>query len=628
MAYEEDAQFKAFGPDTPATRLQEVMTKTLGDSRLVELAHQRAKDIIRTPKQGQFSNTAIMQRILASDILEARKMNTVKVAASTKVQAGTNRTELNSINALMKASTHNLPKSMQAIMLPQGVTSQWPSPTPHGLWQSAAATQWLFNYWPKAGTFPRGVTCNSAWQSILATPGTCVAQRSTASIMRVVASAEFSFLAWEMAVEQSDTGETIYVMKPSRQHLVWKSIVDLDDWAAIPTEPTLANVFQGPVGWRRSGEPMSLPMALCLAGTPITVQQIKDLIVLLGGDPVRGVPSRQHCEDILFQMLFNPEDLQEAKTKAEQYVSAKKPNEDIDSEFSEVLSELGHDENNQQDLKDLKVKRRKARLKRKADVPVAPKGKGRGRGRGKGRGRGRGRGKGRAGRSKDAEKEDIIGGKKRKLGALINSVAKRLKAQREGTLHTAAQPPPPPEPEHKGGWPNPDDFGKGHAASASSGRSVQPAPAEPAPAEPTPAEPAPYTPRPAPATPAPRTPAPKVYRSPEEILAKISPPHCVIGLSFVDHRFNCRYSVEHEVLEGLAYAAPSKTASFAQRRGWQAALQIIHQFCWEKWSLIRADRPLPEGMEEQAPGKVPPEVLEALQPIIDGLPPVRKYKKT
>ncbi|CAK9091349.1 Uncharacterized protein SCF082_LOCUS43038 [Durusdinium trenchii] len=369
MAYEEDAQFKAFGPDTPATRLQEVMTKTLGDSRLVELAHQRAKDIIRTSKQGQFSNTAIMQRILASDILEARKMNTVKVAASTKVQAGTNRTELNSINALMKASTHNLPKSMQAIMLPQGVTSQWPSPTPHGLWQSAAATQWLFNYWPKAGTFPRGVTCNSAWQSILATPGTCVAQRSTASIMRVVASAEFSFLAWEMAVEQSDTGETIYVMKPSRQHLVWKSIVDLDDWAAIPTEPTLANVFQGPVGWRRSGEPMSLPMALCLAGTPITVQQIKDLIVLLGGDPVRGVPSRQHCEDILFQMLFNPEDLQEAKTKAEQYVSAKKPNEDIDSEFSEVLSELGHDENNQQDLKDLKVKRRKARLKRKADDP-------------------------------------------------------------------------------------------------------------------------------------------------------------------------------------------------------------------------------------------------------------------
>ncbi|CAK9105464.1 unnamed protein product [Durusdinium trenchii] len=537
MAYEEDAQFKAFGPDTPATRLQEVMTKTLGDSRLVELAHQRAKDIIRTPKQGQFSNTAIMQRILASDILEARKMNTVKVAASTKVQAGTNRTELNSINALMKASTHNLPKSMQAIMLPQGVTSQWPSPTPHGLWQSAAATQWLFNYWPKAGTFPRGVTCNSAWQSILATPGTCVAQRSTASIMRVVASAEFSFLAWEMAVEQSDTGETIYVMKPSRQHLVWKSIVDLDDWAAIPTEPTLANVFQGPVGWRRSGEPMSLPMALCLAGTPITVQQIKDLIVLLGGDPVRGVPSRQHCEDILFQMLFNPEDLQEAKTKAEQYVSAKKPNKDIDSEFSEVLSELGHDENNQQDLKDLKVKRRKARLKRKAD-------------------------------------EDIIGGKKRKLGALINSVAKRLKAQREGTLHTAAQPPPPPEPEHKGG-----------------------------------------------------TPAPKVYRSPEEILAKISPPHCVIGLSFVDHRFNCRYSVEHEVLEGLAYAAPSKTASFAQRRGWQAALQIIHQFCWEKWSLIRADHPLPEGMEEQAPGKVPPEVLEALQPIIDGLPPARVDSK-
>ena len=186
--------------------------------------------------------------------------------------------------------------------------------------------------------------------------------------------------------------------------------------------------------------------------------------------------------------------------------------------------------------------------------------------------------------------------------------------------------------DQKSGWPNPEEFGQGHAPSSASRPSAPPQAPAPAPPPPPPEEhtfPAPYTPRPAPSTSGgPRASAPKLYKSPEEILSKIAPPGCVIGLSFVDHRFNCRYAVKDDVLIGLAYEAPHKTASFAQRRTWQEALQTIHQFCWEKWGLVKANHPLPSDQVAQAPGEIPAEVLEALGPIIETLPPLKKAKKT
>ena len=126
----------------------------------------------------------------------------------------------------------------------------------------------------------------------------------------------------------------------------------------------------------------------------------------------------------------------------------------------------------------------------------------------------------------------------------------------------------------------------------------------------------PYTPR-APATPGePRAHAPKVYRSSEEIWSKIAPPGCVLGLSHVDHRFSCRYAVDHEVLCSTFQISISRCTS-----GHPPVLL----------GDVEADqgRPpsLPEGMEKHVPGCVPAKVLEALKPIIDKLPSVKKYQQ-
>ena len=63
----------------------------------------------------------------------------------------------------------------------------WPSPSPATLFQSAAAD-----------FMPAGVDCNTSWLSVLATPGAFVAQRSTGTLLKVIAAAEFGLLAWRL----------------------------------------------------------------------------------------------------------------------------------------------------------------------------------------------------------------------------------------------------------------------------------------------------------------------------------------------------------------------------------------------------------------------------------------------
>ncbi|CAK9091627.1 Probable ubiquitin-conjugating enzyme E2 23 (E2 ubiquitin-conjugating enzyme 23) (Ubiquitin carrier protein 23) [Durusdinium trenchii] len=575
LAYEEDLAFGRLGGDSQAKRLQLLICKTLGDSRLVEMAHQTAKDILRAKKDNTFANTAIMSKVLSSQVLEKRKLATVTISNAEKITAETNRTRMSSVVGRLKASTHKLPKQIQDIMQPVPASKMWPSPSPASLFQSAAATKWLFDYWSQQDALPGvHVDCNSSWLCALATPGTCVAQKSTGSIVRVIAAAEFGLLAWRLAAHVLPDGQVTFRMEPNRMNLVWEHILDLEDWAYIPTEMMLLTEGKGPIVFKKTDEAMPLQHAICFFGLPLTVAQIRRLILLLGGPHLPGMPSRQHVEETLFQTIFSDEALPEVRAKVEQFAKAGIDQDDIDSELSEILSELDQEDGNKQDLKDLKTKRKQQRA------------------------------------------------------------AKRFKAEREAAQKSpetaeakAAQAEEAPEagPSSGSGIRRPWSEGQSTPAPPTPAPSPEPAPKAPSEATPAPATPAPGTP--APRTPgAPRASAPKVYKSPEEVLSKLSPPGCVMGLSYMDHRFTSRYPVDSAALEGLAYAKKTMTASFAQKRSWEDALRLVHRHCWEKWGIIRADFPLQAGEVEQTPGHIPPDIIEALTGIIKTLPEVTVFE--
>lgn len=101
----------------------------------------------------------------------------------------------------MKASSHKLPKDIQNLMLPQSRQNPWPSPSPGSLFQATAASKWLQEYWKHKDHSLQGVQCNSAWMSVLALPGSFVAQQSTGTFLKVIASSQFSFLGWEITVQ-------------------------------------------------------------------------------------------------------------------------------------------------------------------------------------------------------------------------------------------------------------------------------------------------------------------------------------------------------------------------------------------------------------------------------------------
>jgi len=124
----------------------------------------------------------------------------------------------------------------------------------------------------------------------------------------------------------------------------------------------------------------------------LTYIQIKKLIKAFGGS-IKGTPSKKSSQLQLIEMILPPEQQAEAKALIEDEKGAGK--EDFDSDFSELISELGQDEGNTHDLKEYKEKKKVRKLQRKmaaaGDEVVTLKQRPREKARGKARGKGRGR---------------------------------------------------------------------------------------------------------------------------------------------------------------------------------------------------------------------------------------------
>ena len=368
MSFEQDKLLHRVGTaESSALKLQTLLTKHLGDSRMIENAHQHGRDLLRGAKTNTFSNCTIMANTLRSGALEERKANVVQPTPGMKAASATwSQASKTPLRKLLDSKSHTLPLQIQKLMQPKGKHNSWQSPAPGSLFQSVAATQWLFEFWSEdIPTDYTNVSVNDAVLSCLTCVGTFVAMRSKGLLIRVVASAEYSFLGWVASVVHQN-GLPYYVCKADRGSLQWFHVHNLDDWVAIPTEPVLIN-FNGPVGWAKTGESWALETGACMFGLSLTATQLKALIPLLGGGKVAGNPAKRTLEE-RFIALVVPVDLQEqakALLTSKQKGSVGDDEDDMDSDFSELISELGQDDANTHELKEYKKRKKELNQKRK-----------------------------------------------------------------------------------------------------------------------------------------------------------------------------------------------------------------------------------------------------------------------
>eukprot|EP00438_Fugacium_kawagutii_P019946 Skav209629 [mRNA] locus=scaffold4224:82940:87399:+ [translate_table: standard] len=571
LAYDQDEHlglagtFAAKGP-----ALQKVLAQNLGDSRMVEVAHQFGKDLLRGSRSKTFGNVTIMANTIRSKALEERQTPTLQFSQAQKIMKANLVDQGSKKEGVAKALVskgHHLPKEIQNMMLPKTQkANSWPSPNPASIFQSVAASEWLALVFSDAGG-GGGADANDAWASVLAQPGQFVAHIPSSSLWKVVASAEYGFLAWLATVEMQQ-GERFFVLKPNRACLQWKHIVDL-----------------------------------------------------------------QECD---------------------KEIQAKE--DDISSELSEIISELGQDEFNQQDLKEYKKKKKVQRMKRKLgelDKPVQGRGKkGKGRGKGKGKGKGPGKEKGKGAKKKRTfmskfakkmgEEEGQAGGGQEK----VEEVAEKDEGQ-AGDGQEKVEEVGEKDASGASQALEPSSSSKGPAkaevtgeASGEASQAPEPSSSSKGPSQPEskehllvnyeaiPKKKAEKTEKgagskePEAAVKRPREPK---HKSPDEILSQLAPPTCYIGLSATDHRFTSTMKAQSDLYVGRM-KQQTMTCSFGARLSWQDALRSVHEFNWRKWHVVKAEHPLREGQVEQVPGSIPNHFFEQLESHIQSLPPKKAAK--
>ncbi|CAE7251958.1 unnamed protein product [Symbiodinium sp. CCMP2456] len=198
--------------------------------------------------------------------------------------------------------------------------------------------------------------------SSLMQPGDFLAHEPTARLMRVVASGPCAFLAWQ-AQATVQNGLTVYLCSADIRSVGWEHITDFNEWLVVPTKPVLVNESRGPLGWVRSGDPQTLPCSLCLRGLKLTKSQLLQLISKLGG-VATAAASKRRLQEILIGIALVS--LDEQKQAMDQLGAVEQQdNDEIDSQLSEIISELDKEDGNQQELAEYKKKRQAQRWKRK-----------------------------------------------------------------------------------------------------------------------------------------------------------------------------------------------------------------------------------------------------------------------
>ena len=607
LAFEEDAyKCQVYTSESQAMKLQLLFTQNLGDSRLVENIHQHGRDLCRASKSNSMSNVSIMANILKCGVLEGRKIPVVTAKETLKATGAAWQSKSKEA-VVHRLRTHgkNLPVELQRMMAPnKKAYEQWPSPSPGSLFQSCASTHWLFSYFSSPPS--EDVNVNSAWLSCLARPGAILAQESTSSLVMVIASAEYSFLGVAMEARVGLDLERTFHCIIQRHAVGFCHISNLSDWVELLVEPCLTSAggTRGPIGWRRVGHPQPLETAALLHGLTLTFQQLKDLVKELGAS-TKGLTSKKAVVELLISIACPEDKLEEVKAK---YATETTEGEgQMDSDLSEVVSELGQDDGNAQDLKDLKEKKKHHRAKKalkKAEQILQAKAKSKRQAKAKAKGKAKGKAKAKAAAKPEKKPKSFLESvilRARRLKEQRDPAAmQRIKEEERAVEKEVAQELDDPEKmrEAKAAGIDELDVPMGEAGP------LMPASSKAAPSQPSqPSQPS-------------RARAPKSYKSPTEIMGLLQPPGCRFSISAQDHRFKSQWDEDYPELDGT-FSQLRFSRSFAKKVKWEDALAQVHKHNWQKWALVQDENPLGEGEEAQEPGIIPQDLLDLLKGHIE-----------
>ena len=638
MAHEQDKLRGLPCKDGVAFPHQLLIAKTVGDSRVVEVAHQQGPDLQRGSRNNTVPDVSIMFGTIKSGALELRKVkNTVQVDSQEIIYSNRNLRKVK-VASSMNPRGHKLDEGLQRMMRKRQGANWWPSPAPGSLFSSLAATEWCWSYMQNNHI---GVSVDDSWVSCFAgRPGDLLAHQPSGSLLKIVGAAEYGVLTWQMDVSSNTT----YFMRPNRMLLQWWHIVDMNDWVHVPAKPFVSDV--GAIEWALTGPPMPLVVALAKNALFVNVGQLRRLLKSLGIKIPAGTSKAGMHQLLVDSVLGDPEERKHAMSSFEQ-ASKEEP---FDSDLEDVVSCLDEEDANTLDLKELKEKKRKKRYQKKAADQRVPdrnrKGKGKGRGKGRGRGRGRkGRGKGKmapaeaAGDGEESQHPCQAGpdsAQEATAPSQLPSPAEKEEEEEEEKGPSLLQPPE--EATAPSQLPGAAEEGEGASLPhppQEAAASTQQLPEEAASPVLSPsknaesadvAEDASQLPAPSgeppPAEPAHAVKRPKVYKTPQEVFVHMLPPGARMVLNHNDHRFMTSWvGIEKGMPEDLKGKHFSRKFT---RKPWKDALAECHMRVWEKWSYVKKHLPLPIGMEPQEPGVVPNEVLEALEPFINNLPPEKK----
>ena len=364
LAHEDDEEFHTRN----AQHLHTILCRGMKDTKMIENTHSFGRDLLRSSKHSTFGNVRIMSNSLKSGTLNERNISLVQASNADKVVANTAFMK-EPITRKLTSKGFKLPKATQQMMMPKlkKLQTDWVSPSAASLFQSVAATEWVFNFFSPHAQYP-GKSINSAWISGLARAGSFIVQESKQILVKVVAVAQYGFLGWLASPVVQADGTRLFTLEPNQSLLTWHHILDLGDWKVIPTEARLVSPTRGPVGWVQVGEPIQLHFAACLEGCKLTMKQMKDIIQQLGGEVVTGC-GKKAMQTQLIEMTL-PKDLRQVALDKLSTPDAQAVDQDeVDSQLSEIISELGRDDGNQQDVKELKKRslgqRQGGRLKSK-----------------------------------------------------------------------------------------------------------------------------------------------------------------------------------------------------------------------------------------------------------------------
>ena len=631
LAHEDDEESHT----NNAKHLHTILCRGMKDTKMIENTHSFGRDLLRSSKHSTFGNVRIMSNTLKSGTLNERNISLVQASNADKVGANTAFMK-EPITRQLTSKGFKLPKETQQMMMPKlkKLQTDWVSPSAASLFQSVAATEWVFSFFSPHASYP-GKGINSAWVSGLAKPGSFIVQESKQILLKVVAVAQYGFLGWLASPVVQPDGTRLFTLEPNKDLLTWYHVLDLADWKVIPTEARLVSPTRGPVGWVQVGEPIQLHFAACLEGCKLTMKQITDIIQQLGGEAISG-GGKKALQTQLIEMTL-PKDLQQIALEKLSKPDAEDGDQgDTDSELSEIISDLGREDGNQQDVQELKKRNARAKAKRKAQTKdasleatmAASKKKAKSKAKSKAKCK--------------AKCKPKAASKKRKQ-MFVDHLINRMKASKlEGEAldiamkESVASAPGQPT---GGGTVEASTVGTGGGASSSSaavpeldqvtggetveastvvtGGEASASSAAMPEQHSVPQELALVHARED--KPATRAASVRMHKSPEFLCSLLAPPGAVIGINFSDHRFTSSSKLDASKL-CAPYTQKSYSMTWGDKRSWEQAIQGVHNYQWKKWAQLKEQAPLATGQEEQKPGVIEQSILEEIAKVIATMP--------